>query len=364
MLSKNPLELINPGEKLDKSELEEAVRLGIIAELDAINLYMQLADAIEDEKVRSVFLDIAKEEKTHVGEFLSLLETLDPDQASELKAGFQEVYELTGYKPSDPPGKEEKSEGGLDGVFTADEWETIISEFNGKLGSLRTLRGHLPTTIMGEGVEYVTLIDYNTGGTKPKKLCEISFTFKIPQKLLDLARRNKEMPGLDIFLDKAVELANMENKIILEGCTGSPGLITTEGILVKEVTSWDTPGSAVEEVAQAIAEFGKKGIAPPYKLFLGPERYAKLLKIHEKAGVMELERIRRLVTEVVVVNNMPGDKALLVAASPNYLDIVVGRDATIDYIGPEDGMHTFRVWETLTPRIKRPEAIILLVEKH
>jgi len=52
--------------------------LTIIAELDAINLYLQLAPSIEDEKVRKVFEDVALEEKTHVGEFLAFLKNLDP----------------------------------------------------------------------------------------------------------------------------------------------------------------------------------------------------------------------------------------------------------------------------------------------
>ncbi len=94
MLSKNPLELIEPGEKFSRNRVLEAIRLAIIAELDAINLYVQLADAVDDEKVRKVFLDIAREEKTHVGEFLALLKTLDPEQVEELEKGIHEVEEL------------------------------------------------------------------------------------------------------------------------------------------------------------------------------------------------------------------------------------------------------------------------------
>lgn len=97
MMSKNPLDL--PSErKLTKKEIAQALRLAIIAELDAINLYEQLASTIDDEKIRKVFEDIAKEEKTHVGEFLALLKTLDEEQVSELKTGAREVEELTGLQ--------------------------------------------------------------------------------------------------------------------------------------------------------------------------------------------------------------------------------------------------------------------------
>lgn len=93
MMSKNPLELA-VNRKFTKEELAEALRFAIIAELDAINLYRQFARAIDEERFRRVFEDIAKEEKTHVGEFLALLKKLDPEQVAELEAGEEEVKEL------------------------------------------------------------------------------------------------------------------------------------------------------------------------------------------------------------------------------------------------------------------------------
>jgi len=97
MLSKNPLE-VPPGRRFSREELAQALRLAIIAELDAINLYVQLAGASDDPLVRKVFMDVAKEEKTHVGEFLSLLKRIDPEQVRELEAGEEEVRELYGEK--------------------------------------------------------------------------------------------------------------------------------------------------------------------------------------------------------------------------------------------------------------------------
>jgi rubrerythrin len=93
MLAKNPIE-IPSGKKLSREELIQAVRLSIIAELDAINLYIQLSSATDDPLAKKVFEDIAREEKTHVGEFLTLLEKLDPEQVKELEKGKKEVKEL------------------------------------------------------------------------------------------------------------------------------------------------------------------------------------------------------------------------------------------------------------------------------
>jgi rubrerythrin len=97
MLAINPT-LINRDKPYSKEELMEALRLAIIAELDAISLYEQMARLTEDERIKKVFLDVAREEKAHVGEFMALLLELDPEQVRELKDGFEEVEEMTGVK--------------------------------------------------------------------------------------------------------------------------------------------------------------------------------------------------------------------------------------------------------------------------
>lgn len=92
MLSKIPINL----EKVKKENLDkEILRAGLIAELDAINLYEQMAALAENENIKKILLDIAEEEKTHVGEFQTLLLEEDPEQRKELKAGVEEVKELT-----------------------------------------------------------------------------------------------------------------------------------------------------------------------------------------------------------------------------------------------------------------------------
>jgi len=91
MLSNIPINL----DKVKKEDLDkEILRAGIIAELDAINLYEQLASMTTNKKIKMILLDIAKEEKTHVGEFQILLLFLDKQQAEELQKGKEEVEEL------------------------------------------------------------------------------------------------------------------------------------------------------------------------------------------------------------------------------------------------------------------------------
>ncbi|MDA8171134.1 MAG: hypothetical protein M0033_07750 [Nitrospiraceae bacterium] len=76
------------------------LRLSIMAELDAINLYEQIAGLTKNEDLRKVMLDVAREEKTHMGEFHSMLMLFDGEQAEEMEKGVLEVEEITERKLS------------------------------------------------------------------------------------------------------------------------------------------------------------------------------------------------------------------------------------------------------------------------
>jgi len=90
MMSKTPIKL----EKVEKKLLDrEVLRAAIIAELDAINLYEQLSATTENKNIRDILLDVAKEEKTHFGEFQALLLKEDKEQVEELEKARKEVEE-------------------------------------------------------------------------------------------------------------------------------------------------------------------------------------------------------------------------------------------------------------------------------
>lgn len=91
MLSEIPIDI----KKVKKEDLDkEILRVGIIAELDAVSLYEQLAAMTSNESIRKVLLNIAKEEKTHAGEFQALLLKIDEEQLKELEKGKEEVKKL------------------------------------------------------------------------------------------------------------------------------------------------------------------------------------------------------------------------------------------------------------------------------
>ena len=77
--------------KLTEQELIRSIRFMVAAEYEAIQLYMQLAESIDNKLAIEVLKDIANEEKVHAGEFLRLLKQLSPDEEEFYAQGAKEV---------------------------------------------------------------------------------------------------------------------------------------------------------------------------------------------------------------------------------------------------------------------------------
>jgi rubrerythrin len=75
-------------------ELIRAVRLDLSAEQEAVHLYMAHAEATDNPLAKKVFIDIANEERVHIGEFARLLSILTGDEDMLLTRGAQEVDEM------------------------------------------------------------------------------------------------------------------------------------------------------------------------------------------------------------------------------------------------------------------------------
>ncbi len=90
----NPFSGRVPERKLTRDELIRAIRLDIAAEHEATHLYMAHAEAIDDPLARAVLIDIANEERVHIGEFQRLLQMLTGDEDQWVAEGVAEVDEI------------------------------------------------------------------------------------------------------------------------------------------------------------------------------------------------------------------------------------------------------------------------------
>jgi rubrerythrin len=92
MMSKIPEDMSKIKGTMKETEI---LRVAIIAELDAVNLYEQLAAASTNFGTKKLLLDVAKEEKTHVGEFTARLMKMDGQQLGEMEKGRLEEEKVT-----------------------------------------------------------------------------------------------------------------------------------------------------------------------------------------------------------------------------------------------------------------------------
>ncbi len=108
-----------PDRMLTAEELIRAIRLDLAAEEEAIHQYMAQADATEHPLAQKVLIDVANEERQHVGEFLRLLQILTDDEDRWLAEGAAEVdvmaAEVGTPQPAEatPAGGEEPTIGSL-----------------------------------------------------------------------------------------------------------------------------------------------------------------------------------------------------------------------------------------------------------
>lgn len=84
---------IEEGEMMTDADIAVAIRSMISAEYDAIKLYTQFAETIDNDLVKQVLLSVIEEERIHAGEFQKLLFTLDPKEKELYDQGATEVGE-------------------------------------------------------------------------------------------------------------------------------------------------------------------------------------------------------------------------------------------------------------------------------
>ncbi|MDR3283411.1 MAG: demethoxyubiquinone hydroxylase family protein [Candidatus Methanoplasma sp.] len=84
----------NVNKKMSNEELAQALRLDIAGELEAITLYESHILATDNPVAKAVLSDIRDEEKMHMGELITLMRYLDPNEEKHFNSGAEEVEEL------------------------------------------------------------------------------------------------------------------------------------------------------------------------------------------------------------------------------------------------------------------------------
>lgn len=178
--------------------------------------------------------------------------------------------------------------------------------------------------------------------------------------------RDVELPdgvGVQAAREAAMAAARREDDLIFYGSKddGVDGLVTAAGVVTVPISDWGQGENPVQDVTKAIEALVKKGNAGERALVVSTDLYAKLHRIQPGTGVMEVERVKSMVNgRFFHTTRLQKNQAVLVYCDAYNVDLAVGQDLVIAYLGNRELNHSFRVMETIAPRVKRPSAIAVI----
>lgn len=201
-----------------------------------------------------------------------------------------------------------------------------------------------------------------TAGRAYVELPTLFADFTLLARDLEAAARQGIAPDLSAAAEAAATLARTEDRFVFFGSEthGYKGIFTAPGTGLLERGDWKTGEAAFADVAAALTQLVQKGIYGPYALVLSPDLALALQRIQPGTGVLEIDRIKKLVGHVYTAPALGTGKAALLATDARYIDLVVGQDIAAAYLEQRALNHAFRVLETVVPRVKRPDAVVLL----
>jgi len=176
---------------------------------------------------------------------------------------------------------------------------------------------------------------------------------------------NSQM-GLPVDLTPAIHAASQcalkEDELIFLGNDklGYKGLLTEDGIIRLSISDWSQGENPFKDISIGLAKFIENGIVGRKALVVSPNLFVQLQRIQPGTGTTEYERISKLLGgNIFSTPVLKDDKAVLVCAEPQYIDIVIGQDMITSYLETKNLNHYFRIIETLLLRIKNKKAIIV-----
>ncbi len=201
--------------------------------------------------------------------------------------------------------------------------------------------------------------------TKGRRYVEIPTLF---ENFTLIARdlESSERTGYPIDLSAAAAAAQAcawkEDRLLFFGseALGYEGLLTAKGVNMLKRKDWAEGENAFADVSAAIETLVSKGIYGSYALALSPDLYMQLQRIQPGTGLLESERIGKLLDGRIFQTPALGKgRAVVVSADARNVDLVVGQDLATAYLEQKDLNHSFRVVESVLPRIKRRQAIVV-----
>lgn len=199
--------------------------------------------------------------------------------------------------------------------------------------------------------------------TKGRRYLEIPILFDDFTLLSKDLERSKQY-GYPIDLQAASYAAEVcarkEDAFIFFGNNnyGYDGIMTAPGTNKVNKSDWSEGENAFIDIAAALKLFTENGIYGSYTLILSPDLYLKLQRIQPGTGLLEIDRIRKVLNDNLFTTSVLGvDKAVILCPDSKYMDLVLGQDLATAYLEQKDLNHCFRILESVLLRIKNKKAI-------
>ena len=257
----------------------------------------------------------------------------------------------------------------------AELWEridsTVVGAARGALTGRRFLSVFGP---LGIGVQDISIDaagavgEVSDGGlitTKGRKYVEIPLIyhdFLLRARDLETGARLGYPVDLAEAANAAESAARKEDALIYYGdaALGYEGLLTAQGVGRKKKSDWKEGENAYSDLASAIELLASKGVYGGYALALSQDLFLQLQRIQPGTGVLEYDRLAKLLDGRVFRSPvLAGGNAVLVGTEPRNVDLVIGQDLATAYLEQKDLNHSFRVLETVLPRIKNKDAVVV-----
>ncbi len=138
------------------------------------------------------------------------------------------------------------------------------------------------------------------------------------------------------------------------------GLLTAKGITKIQKGNWNEGENPVKDISTGLTKFLERGLVGRNALVLSPNLLLQLQRIQPGTGITEYERLSKMVNGNIFSTPVMGsDKAVLINAEPHNMDLVIGQDIAASYLETKDLNHYFRIIETVLPRIKNKDAVVV-----
>jgi uncharacterized linocin/CFP29 family protein len=189
-------------------------------------------------------------------------------------------------------------------------------------------------------------------------LIEVRADFELNRGELRDADRGADSAD-PVGLDKAAhQLAVAENAAVFHGWRGAITGIS-DATPHTQAPLDDAADAYPRQVAEAVGQLRCGGVAGPYGLALGPERYRRVVETSERGGYPLADHLREILEGPIVWS--PGvDGAVVLSLRGGDFILESGQDVSIGYRSHDDEVARLYLEESFSFHVATPEAAVAL----